>query len=99
MSGIRVKTGHKNIAKDVRPGKTTACMVVHVGSHSPHRLIRVEAGVRKRLCPSVIQHAVFTRMKLNRSSVREDPLFRTDRAMTENYTYPELTPSARSGGS
>jgi hypothetical protein len=91
MFRIRVKTGHKNTAEDVRPGKTTACMVAQVGSHSPRSSIRAEAGVRKRFCQSVIQHAVFTRMKLNRSSVREGLLFWTDFPMAGFYTYPELT--------
>jgi hypothetical protein len=96
MFGIRVKTGQKNTAEDVRPGKTTACMVVQVGSHSPRSSIRAEAGVRKRFCQSVIQHAVFTRMKLNRSSVREGLLFWTDFPMAGFYTYPELTHSSPS---
>jgi hypothetical protein len=30
MFGIRVKTGHKNTAEDVRAGKTTAGIVAHV---------------------------------------------------------------------
>jgi hypothetical protein len=91
MFRIRVKTGHKNTAEGVRPGKTTACMVAQVGSHSPRSSIRAEAGVRKRFCQSVIQQAVFTRMKLNRSSVREGLLFWTDFPMAGFYTYPELT--------
>src|SRR5215207_1381220 len=92
MFRIRVKTGHKNTAEDFRPGKTIACLVAHVRSHSPCSSIRAKAGVRKRFCQSVIQQAVFTHMKWNRSSVREGLSFWADLPMAENYTHPELTP-------
>jgi hypothetical protein len=93
MFGIRVKTGHKNTAQDLRTGKTTACMMAHVGFHSPISSICVEAGVRKRCCQLVIQHTVFTRMRQHRSSVREGLRFWTDLPVAGNYTYPEHTPT------
>jgi hypothetical protein len=91
--GIRVKTGHKNTAEDVRAGKITACILAQVSFHSPRRPLREEVGVRKRFCQSVIQQAVFTRMKLNRSCVREGLRFWTDPPTAGNYTYPEHTPT------
>jgi hypothetical protein len=91
--GVRVKTGHKNIADDVHPRKTTTCMVTQVGSHLPRSSICAEAGVRKRFCQLVIQQPVFTGITRDTSSVREGLLFWTDRSMTENYTYSEHTPS------
>jgi hypothetical protein len=90
---IRVKTGHKNTAEDLHAGKTTACMVGQVCFHSPCSSIRVEAGVRKWFCQSVMQQAIFTRIKLNRSSVREGLLFWMDLSMAGNDMYPELTPT------
>jgi hypothetical protein len=95
MFGIRVKTGHKNIAEAVHPGKTATCIVAQVGSHLPCSSIRAEAGVRKRFCQAVRQQTVFTRMKLNRSSVREGLCFWTDFPVAGNYTYPEHTPIIR----
>jgi hypothetical protein len=96
MFRIRVKTGHKNTAEDFCPGKTSACLVAYVRSHSPRSSIRAKAGVRKRFCQSVIQQAVFTHMKRNRSSVREGLRFWTDFPMAGFYTYPELTHSSPS---
>jgi hypothetical protein len=92
MFRIRVKTGHKNTAEDVHVDKATTCMVAYSCLHLPRNSIRAEAGVRKRFCRAVIQQAVFTRMKLNGSSVREGLLFWTDFPMTGNYTYPETYP-------
>ena len=94
MFGIRVKTGHKNTVEDLHSGKTTACMMAQVCFHSPRSWIPAEAGVRKGFCQAVIQHAVFTRMKLNGSSVREGLPFWTIVAMTDFYTYPEHTPTS-----
>jgi hypothetical protein len=91
MFGIRVKTGHKNTAEDFRPGKTIACLVTGVCFYSPRASRRAKAGVRKRFYQSVIQQAVFTHMKRNRSSVREGLLFWTDLSVAGNYTYPEHT--------
>ena len=92
MFGIRVKTGHKNPAEDLRVIKTTLCMVSQVDVHSPRSSICVEAGVRKRFRPSVIPQTVFTCIRQNKSSVRAGLLFWTDFPMTGNYTYPEHTP-------
>ena len=68
-------------------------MVIGVCFYSPRASRRAEPGVRKRFYQSVIQQAVFTRMKLNGSSVRESPLCWTDLPVAGNYTYPELTPT------
>jgi Domain of unknown function (DUF4158) len=94
MFGIRVKTGHKNTAENVRPGKTITCMVGQVGFHSPRSSIRAEAGGRKRFCQAVVQQAVFAGIMCNRSSVREGPRFWTNLPVAGNYPYPELTPTS-----
>jgi hypothetical protein len=93
MFGIRVKTGHKNTAEDLRIGKTTACMLIHVCFHWPHASIPVEAGVRKRFCQAVRQQAVFAGIKRDIASIRKGLHFWTDLPVAGNYTYPEHTPS------
>jgi hypothetical protein len=92
MFGIRVRTGHKNTAKDFSAGKTAACTLTHVCVRSWHTSIRAEAAVRKRCCQAMRQQTGFAGITRHESSVREGFLCWTPTAVTGNYTYPEHTP-------